>query len=297
MSEIFNYLNRGESKHRKELLAEAKYELHPQPVEKEAVANDSIPAELLESGGNLGGAGTFDLSAADHKFRSILDPFSLVGEQLRLLRSKLDLMQRQRGIRTLLVTSAIPKEGKTFTASGLAGVFAQQPGKRILLIDADMRKPASGKSMGLNGSSGLVGLSQVLSREVKFHDALLRATSIDFYFLPSGPPPANPSELLGFTNLEQMLKTAAEDFDWVVLDSPPVLTLSDATLIAPLVNAVLLVVHADSTPVKLAIKAVEQIGRERICGIVMNRQHQVHSSKYYYRYYNRNPKEPGGAAG
>jgi protein-tyrosine kinase len=232
----------------------------------------------------------FDLTSASLQIKSVLDPLTLVGEQFRSLRSKLGLMQKQRGIKTILVTSSIPDEGKTFTASGLAGVFAQEPGKRVVLIDADMRKPKSGWNLGLNGSSGCIGLSELLQGEKDFKDGLVLSTNPAFHFMPSGPLPSNPTELLSSQNFERVLKTASANFDWVIIDSPPVSALSDSSLIAPLCDAVVLVVRAGKTPAKLILNTIAQIGRERICGVVLNRQKQVHSSRYYYQYYYRSSK-------
>jgi protein-tyrosine kinase len=246
----------------------------------EAVASEEqIMADIEAPGGR------FDLSGADKQIKTVLDPLTLVGEQFRVLRSKLGLMQKQRGIKTILVTSTAPEEGKTFTACGLAGVMAQEPGRRVILIDADMRKPSSGRNLGLNGMSSSIGLSRVLSGEMAFQNALLNSTGLEFYFLPAGPLPRNPSELLSSQNLEHTIRTAASLFDWVIIDSPPVQGLADTTLLAHLCDAVLLVVRADTTPTKLVVDTVQKIGKERICGIVMNRQKHIHSSRYYYSYY------------
>ena len=314
MSEIFNFLKKTEAECRKlpnespqagapiaesipavavpvEVIG-AKAPLTEQPpgssefeaaISIEPAAAEPIPAApgpRVQVGG-----GRFDLSAADRQIRNILDPLTMVGEQFRMLRSKLELMQRHRGIKTLLVTSSIPREGKTFTACGLAGVIAQEPGKRVILIDADMRKPKSGSDLGINGLSMAAGLSQVLRGEAGFHEMLLNSTNLEFYFLPSGPLPPNPSELLSSPALERTIKSAAESFDWVIIDSPPALSLADATLIVPVCDAVLLVVHANATPTKLISDAIQRIGREKICGVVMNRLKHIQSSRYYYRYY------------
>jgi capsular exopolysaccharide synthesis family protein len=199
-------------------------------------------------------------------------------------------MQKQRGIKTVLVTSTVPEEGKTFTASGLAGVFAQESGKRVLLIDADMRKTKSGRNFGLNGTGAVNGLSEVLSGSIEFSKALLTSTNPEFCFLPAGPRPSNPSELLSSQKFEQMLKAAAENFDWIIIDSPPVLSLSDTMLMSPVCDTVVIIVRANSTPSKLVLDTVNQIGRDRICGIVLNRQKQIQTSRYYYRYYYRSSK-------
>jgi capsular exopolysaccharide synthesis family protein len=296
MSEIFDFLKKTEDRREKKF--QDVYEapvLESNAVEMAAPALEehAHTAEMSESEvptTEICSADTFDLTEASPQIKKALDPLTIVGEQFRLLRSKLGLMQKQRGIKTILVTSSVPDEGKTFTASGLAGVFAQEPGKRVVLIDADMRKPKSGWNLGLNGSSGNTGLSEVLSGQQEFSRGLLMALNPSFYFLPAGPLPANPSELLGSRNFEKTLKAAAESFDWVIVDSPPVLALSDTALIAPLCDAVVLVVRAASTPSKLVLDTVKEIGHDRICGVVLNRQKQIHSSRYYYQYYYRKSK-------
>jgi protein-tyrosine kinase len=299
MSEIFKFLRQTDLERRKGF--------HPPDTELTPLdipLQDSTPGKTLAAESELtllepvapeleaGSAGTFDLSAAENKLRKVLDPRNIFGEQFRMLRTKLALMQKQKGVKTILVTSAVPREGKTLVASGLAGVIAQEPGKNVVLLDADMRKPGSGSTIGLNGNS-YGGLSRILTGEIGFSESLLRSTNLEFYFMPSGPLPINPSELLGTSSLESILKKAADSFDWVIVDSPPVLAITDSTLIAPLCDTVILVVRANSTPSKLVIEAIERIGRERICGIIFNRQPHISSSAYYYEYYYRSgSKQP-----
>ncbi|MBN1567587.1 MAG: CpsD/CapB family tyrosine-protein kinase [Acidobacteria bacterium] len=294
MSEIFDFLKRTEAEQQKkipvqkpvpEVQIDAPVNSPAFASEEKPVSQPSIPieAELVK-------ADKFDLTVASMQVKSALDPLTLIGEQFRLLRSRLGLMQKQRGIKTVLVTSTVPEEGKTFTSSGMAGVFAQEPGKRIVLIDADMRKAKSGLNFGLNGTSTGIGLSNVLRGEIEFRNALVMSMNPEFYFLPSGPLPPNPSELLSSPNLERALKTAADDFDWVIIDSPPILTLSDTTLISPLCDAVVLVLRANSTPSKLIENSIDRIGKDKICGVVINRQKKIHSSRYYYQYYYRSSK-------
>ena len=286
MSEIFNWLRKSETERRKSLFEAVppSVRIHPQesPERPPAIKVRPDDPDSISVQVGICSAGKFDLSAADDMIKGVLDPLTLVGEQFRLLRSKLSLMRKQRELKTLLVTSAVSNEGKTFTSCALAGVIAQEPGKRVIVIDADLRKPGSGKSIGLIGRDHAGGLSQVLRGEAAFHDGLLGSKNLEFYFMPAGPVPTNPSELLSSTHLEQTLKTAAQLFDWVVIDSPPVLALADTTTIAPLCDAVLLVVQADMTPTKLITESIQRIGREKICGIVMNRTRHLH---YYYRDY------------
>jgi capsular exopolysaccharide synthesis family protein len=183
------------------------------------------------------------------------------------------------------VTSSVPAEGKTFTACCLAGVFAQEPGRRVLLIDADLRKPGAGHQLGMNEIGPPEGLSQVLRGTKVAEDILLSSSKMDFFLLPAGPVPEDPAELLSSPSLELTIQRLSQLFDWVVIDSPPVISLADATLLAPLCDAVLLVVRAGKTPSKLIKQSVERIGREKICGLVINRSRKFRSSGYYYRYY------------
>lgn len=227
----------------------------------------------------------FELSNANLELKTALDPHKIIGEQFRLLRTKLTLLKKEKSIKVVLVTSSVPEEGKTFTSSSLAGVFAQEPGKRVALLDCDMRKSKSGYNLGMNGSGGTAGMSELLQGSVGFSDTLFKSADSDLYFLPSGRLPQNPTELLSSPILEKTIKKAADTFDWVVIDSPPVLALSDATLLAPLCDTVLLVVRANSTPSKLIKETIDRIGREKICGVLFNRQKQRHPSKYYYKKY------------
>ena len=288
MSEIFDFLKKTEAERKRssalpvsELDMPAAEPIAPKPEQEVFLKMEApvpVESDVLNSE-------PFDLSQATHQMLSVLDPMTMFGEQFRVLRTKLGLMQKQTGIKTILVTSTVPQEGKSFTASALAGVFAQEEGKRVVIIDTDMRKNGSGKDFGLNGNSGNVGTAQVLQGVAEFRTALLKSQSPEFWFLPAGSLPKNPSELLSSPNLEQLLKTAAESFDLVIVDSPPVLSLSDPTLIAPLCDTVVLVVRANSTPSKFVQETINRIGREKICGVVLNRQKQLRTSRYYYQYY------------
>jgi len=226
----------------------------------------------------------FDLSNATDQLQRAMNPGTILGEQFRILRTRLSLLQKQNGIRTILITSTFPQEGKSFTSYALAGVIAQEPGKRVVLIDADLRKQGSGRDYGLKLGE-TAGTAQVLQETSDFRKSLLKSIDPEFWFLPSGMLPHNPSELLSSPEMEKMLRFAAEKFDWVIVDAPPALALSDPSLIAALCDTVVFVVRANSTPAKVAQETINKIGRDRICGIVLNRKKQLHSSRNYYQYY------------
>ncbi len=293
MSEIFSWFKRTEQQKRS-----VPAQVHSRPLatlSADAVGNgtdspvavaDPSPAAPVKI--EIRGADQFNLDLADYRVKSVLDPATVVGEQFRVLRAQLSFAQKQRNIKTLLVTSSAPGEGKTFTSCSLAGVLAQEPGKRVLLIDADMRKAKAGRDLGLIGAE-VKGLAEVLRGEVAVTDVLLSSKDTPLFLLPAGNVPINPSELLSSPDLERSLKTVAQWFDWVIIDSPPVVALADTNVIAPICDAVLLVVHTNGTPTKLIQESIQRIGRDKICGIVMNRIRHSPSSRYYYRYYHQSP--------
>jgi capsular exopolysaccharide synthesis family protein len=288
MSEIYGWLKRAERERKKSQYDPAAIPLGFPTVmqgepEDESASHD--PADVRPARPVWGSAGVFDFSSAQPELRVVLDPQTMVGEQFRVLRSKLSLMQKQRGTKLLLVTSTVPKEGKTLMACGLAGVLAHEPGRRVALIDGDLRKPTADRKIGLNQAEPQVGLAAVLRGERSLEESLHRSTEYDLCFLSAGPVPRNPSELLSSPLLESTLKQLMEHFDWVVVDSPPVLGLADAPLLASLCDTVLMVVKADATPSKLVLESIQRIGRERICGVIMNSVRSLKSSQYYYRYY------------
>jgi len=288
MSELFSWVEEADLQS-KRVTSEADFH-SAKIMEEEQLRNwrqsqslPSVPRESRVARHESINPALFDLEMADWRIRATLDNGTLAGEQYRILRAKLVNLQRQRGIKTILVTSSIPADGKTFTACCLSGILAQEPGKRVLLVDADMRKPSAAVSLGIDGKMSSEGLSLWLQGDVTQDKALRRCSNLDFYFLPSGPVPENSSELLSSPNLEMVIKSLTEIFDWVVIDCPPVLALADAMQLSSVCDTVLLVVRANKTPSKLVLQAIQMIGRDRIGGVVMNRVRLTNLP--YYKYY------------
>ncbi len=282
MSELFKWLKKTEAEKRRIPVVET---LDRAPRPEEISGQHSSLKEVTPIPSQVPSRLSFNLELADPRIKTVLDPRTLPGEQFRFLRARLGQFQRQRGVKSLLITSSLPGEGKTLTACCLAGILAQEPGKRVLLVDADMRMPRAAQSLGLFDKEGPAGLAQVLRGDLSVDETMLRASSMDFFLLPAGEVPANPAELLASDNLERALLRMTELFDWIVFDSPPVLTVADASRLAPLCDTVVMVAQANKTSAKLIQKAIQQIGKEQICGVVMNRVRNLHSSTYYYGYY------------
>jgi len=233
--------------------------------------------------------GTFDLAFADARVRTIIDdPASMAGEQLRMMRARLSALQKERAVKTILITSSIPGEGKTFLACCLAGILGREPGKRVLLIDGDLRTQNVQRTLGLDPKSGSHGLVELLRGEIDV-SALMRSikhcSDSNLYYLPAGQALDNPAELLSSPKLEAVLRDLAPSFDWIIIDSTPILHLADANLTLPLCDATLLVACAGKTPAKLIKNSIQRIGLQRTIGVLLNRVRNVEAASYYTPYY------------
>ena len=286
MSEIFSWLKRAENERRKdlpEILNESEGQDHGIISDEPAAEARSAAVPLTVTRGPLPSASTFDLRSASDLVRIVLEPKTVVGEKFRLLRAKLSLAQKDHGLKTLLVTSAVAGEGKTYTACCLAGVLAQEPGKRVALVEADLRKPNLLQYFGKNGVHDHQGLSEVLRGTAKVEDTFVKCNDADFYIVSAGQVPDNPSELLSSPSLEATLRSLADAFDWIVVDSPPIFALADTSLLAPVCDATLLVVAANRTPAKVINESIHRIGRENFCGLMVNRVRRLKDSGYYQK--------------
>jgi protein-tyrosine kinase len=229
----------------------------------------------------------FSLQSADDQVRDvILSPSTIAGEQYRIMRAQL-ASKNHNGIKTLLVTSAVPDEGKTFVACCLAGILAKQQGKRVLLVDGDLRTANTGHIMGVQNDGPLSGLSDVLAGRADVEDCILPCSELSLSLLPAGNAIGNPAELLNSPHLEHIVHDLTLLFDWIIIDSPPVLPIADAKVLLPVCDAAIIVVRANRTPVELVKESINKVGRERVSGIVMNYVKDIKATHYYGRYYNR----------
>ncbi len=206
-------------------------------------------------------------------------------ESLRTVRTNVMFSSAEEGIRSLTVTSTGPGEGKTLVASNLA-IGLAQAGRRVLLIDADMRKP---RVHTVFNKSQQPGLSNVLVGRAKFSESVLSTKVPGLWIVPAGAAPPNPSELLGSKRFADLMASLGQKFDWVIIDTPPVMAVTDSAVVAHLTTGVLFVVGADMTSRHAAQRAVEQLDRShaRFVGVVLNRVDLKHNAYYYAPYYRR----------
>jgi polysaccharide biosynthesis transport protein len=206
-------------------------------------------------------------------------------EAIRTVRTNVLFSSTTSGGQSLVITSSGPGEGKTVVSSNLAMALAQT-GQRVVLIDADMRRPRIHEVFNDRQEPGL---SNVLVGDVKIADALRPTSCASLWVLPAGRIPPNPAELLGSTRFADFVATMKEHFAWVVIDSPPIMAVTDAAVAAHLANGVLFVVGSEMTSASVAQTAVEQLtaANGRIIGAVLNRVDLVRNSYYYSQYYRR----------
>ena len=208
-------------------------------------------------------------------------PKSPIAEQFRTIRTNIQFSSVDEELQTMIVTSSGPAEGKSTTTANMAVVFAQQ-GKRVLLIDADLRKPTVHYTFRTENH---IGLSNVLTRQASLEEAVTVTAQDKLWVLPSGPIPPNPSELLGSKGMQTLLEQAKDDYDVIILDTPPVLAVTDAQVLANLADGVVLVVSSGKTEIDAAKKAKELLesAKAKILGVVLNNK-KVQDSQYYYYY-------------
>lgn len=210
---------------------------------------------------------------------------SVAAESYRTLRTNISLSQVDKPIRTLLVTSCIPKEGKSTTVANLGVTFAIAQ-QKVLIIDADLRRPILHRIFGVPNAQGL---THALSDTVE-HDQVYTPTKIaNLWVVTSGIIPPNPSELLGSQKMRYFLERAQKQFDIVLLDSPPISSLADASVLGSIVDGVLFVVKANMANRELVQKAKDQLQTvgANIIGVVLNDVDIKRDGYYrYYYYYN-----------
>lgn len=219
----------------------------------------------------------------NRKLIAFTNPKSRVSEQFKTLRTNIHFSSSDGDIRSLALTSASHSEGKSTTASNLAIVFAQE-GKRVLLIDADMRKPTMHETFKITNARGL---SNVLARQIAFKVAIQTAGIENLDLLPSGPIPPNPAELLSSHSMDLLFEQALDTYDLLIFDTPPVLSVTDSVILANKCEGTILVVNSGKTEREHALRAKEAITastKTRLLGVVINNV-KVQKDTAYAQYY------------
>jgi capsular exopolysaccharide synthesis family protein len=201
-------------------------------------------------------------------------------EQFRRFAAMLHHAQTADNLKTVMVTSAWSGDGKTLTALNLALVLSESYRRRVLLVDADLRRP-SVSNVAKDGPT--VGLSEALKANVERKLPVVQMTET-LTLLPAGHPDPDPMSSLTSERMRRIVEEASARFDWVIVDSPPVGPVADANLLAAMTDAVILVVRANQTQYGAVQKAIESLGRDRIFGVVLNAVDRVTQSQYDEQY-------------
>jgi protein-tyrosine kinase len=208
-------------------------------------------------------------------------------EEFRTLRSRLYHARESMTLKKILVTSALPKEGKSFTSANLAQVLVRQHGRRVLLIDADLRAPRLHLMLGTTPAPGL---SDYLLGSGDEFSIMQRGPMENLFFIPSGNQISDAAELVANGKLKVLLQRVEALFDWIVIDSPPAVPVSDASVLAKVCDGVVMVVRSNATPIDMARRAREEFPDQVLVGVVLNGTDTETTpySRYYYDAYVKN---------
>src|SRR5579863_9045462 len=208
------------------------------------------------------------------------EPDSLAAEKFRFLGVRLRQLRQNRTLKRVLVTSTIPEEGKSLVSANLAGVLARRK-QRVLLIEGDMRRPTLAQQFTLGG---LAGLAEGLQSGQQTPSNIYRLGGPGLWLMPAGEPPANPLELMQSGRLSQLMTQLASKFDWIIVDSPPLLPLADTTVWARLTDGTLLVAREGKSQKKQLQRGLEALKTSDLLGVVLNGCSHSDNENYYQRY-------------
>jgi len=269
MAKVYDALRRAEED-RKRLLGDKSNRPTPLGVEPVGPAAERIDRKPVWKRGSeaLTPRPGPDGSAELNKRRiALLQPASYVAEQFRALRGRIDAIATQRPVTTIAVTSAFPGEGKTTCAINLAIVTGMSLGRRVLLVDCDLRRPKVHPSLGLKPEAGL---AEVLEGASSIDEAIVSADGVALDVLPVCDRPVNPSELLGSSEMSRLIEEVSGRYDRVIIDTPAALGLPDAKAVSDLCDGTVMVVRADVTARSDLEAVLEILDSQRILGLLMN---------------------------
>lgn len=207
------------------------------------------------------------------------DNESPAAEAFRLLGVRLRDLRRKRPLRKVLITSTIPQEGKSMVSANLACTLALRLPERTLLVEGDLRRPSLSRIFGLGS---LPGLSEWLQGECTLRDCIYHLEGAGTWILPAGASPSNPLELLQSGKLPQLMDQLAKLFEWVIIDSPPILPLADSSVWMRSVDGVLLVTRQGTTEKRQLERGIEAIEPKKLIGALLNSSSNPANSSYYY---------------
>jgi capsular exopolysaccharide synthesis family protein len=226
---------------------------------------------------------------AESRLVVIQKPRSLAADQFRLLRLRLRELGASGRLKTLLITSTLPGEGKTTTALNLAVSLSENGRHKVVIVEGDLRKPSLVQQLGLKPWPALV---KCLQGEIRLALSIRRIDPLNVYLLPSGESAINPTELIGSEKFSKIIDEVRAVADWVIIDAPPSNPIPDVLALRKKADKCLWVLRAGVTPREMAEEAIRHLGREFVVGMVLNRVEELEAnySQYYDYYYRRQSK-------
>ena len=227
------------------------------------------------------------MSGIAEQLVSLVAPTSVAADQYRALRHTIERLRKDSGYHAIAVTSPSPGDGKTVTTLNLAGALAQGQDARVLVVDADLRKPSVASYLALDGLRS-PGLSDALrNSRYELHQIVRHVKGFNLWVVPAGPPEMAPYELLSSARFDALLREARRDFDCVLVDTPPSLLMPDCRLIERWVDGFIIVVAAHKTPRKLVAEALSLLDPAKMLGVVFNADDKPTAPYYGYYGYGR----------
>jgi capsular exopolysaccharide synthesis family protein len=208
---------------------------------------------------------------------------SLGAEKFRLLRARLRNLRERRQLQKLVITSAVPDEGKTLMAMNLAVCLAKNTKEKVLLLEGDLRKPVLGEYLGIESLNGVGEWASVDEPVSKF---MYRLDDLQLWILPAGAASENPTNTLQSSRFVELYKRLSASFDWIIIDAPPLLPTADISFWSLQADGLLLVVRVGKTPKAALQKGLETLDNPKVIGVVLNDAQQVQSSYCSHDYYN-----------
>jgi capsular exopolysaccharide synthesis family protein len=215
------------------------------------------------------------------KLVSVTEKDSLAAEKFRFLAVRLRQLQQNRNLKKLLITSTIPEEGKTTVSANLACTLARRKQQKTLLLEGDLRRPTLARHLGMGRAPGL---SEYLQGEADVRKSIYRLDALGLWVLPAGRVPQNALEVMQAGKLSPLMDQLTGWFDWIVIDSPPILPLADTSIWARVADGVLLVTRPGKTEKEHLERGIEALDRSKLLGALINSSANVARSNYYYRY-------------
>jgi capsular exopolysaccharide synthesis family protein len=253
----------------------------PPAAERNIVPGGPAATSPAHGAGSTGSGANDGIASYAVRLSSLLvaglAPRSAAAEQYRQLRTRLSHSEGANSLRTILVTSPQKAEGKSITAANLALTMAQELHRRVVILEADLRKPSMQQLLGLPPGPGL---TEYLSGAVELRDVMLFLPDHNLTVIHAGSTAGNPAELLGSTAMRRLLDALRTRFDRVIIDTPPVLPLADVAVLAPMVDGALMVVRAGVTPKPAIENALRAFDSSRLLGIVLNDSGQEQDYRY-----------------